>query len=435
VITTNPDLPRPAEGVNWATMSVRPMVSDGFAILPELNDAALHGLAGRVVNTILPHSEASPVALLLHFLTGFGNLIGRSAYCQVESTLHYTNIFFACVGDTARGRKGTAWNRVRDLLARIDPAWARERIQSGLSSGEGFIAAVSDREGMPPSDRRLLVIQPELASTLKVMGRDGNTLSPLVREAWDSGSLRTLVKRDPLHVEDAHCSIVGHITRDELRRYLSATEAGNGFANRFLWARSIRSKCLPEGGNLTEGELKALAEELRPATDFGRGAGLIKRDEAARRLWGKVYQELTEGESGLLGAVTSRADPQVLRLSMLYALLDLSHEVQVPHLAAALAVWQYCAESAKWIFGDALGDPVADSVLTELRRAGPVGLTRTQINAVLGRNRTAAEISSSLELLQEKGRAHYKSVETGGRRAELWVAGHEKNELDETRAL
>jgi len=152
----------------------------------------------------------------------------------VESTRHYSNIFFGCVGETAKGRKGTAWNLVRDVLARIDDTWARERIQSGLSSGEGLIAAVAHHD-KAATDRRLFVLQAELASTLKVMAREGNTLSPLIREAWDSGSLRTLVKCDPLHVEDAHISIVGHITRDELRRYLSATESANGFANRFLW--------------------------------------------------------------------------------------------------------------------------------------------------------------------------------------------------------
>ena len=332
--------------------------------IPTLNDAAVYGLAGKVVNTILPHSEADKAALLLHFLAGYGSVIGRKSYCQVESTRHYSNIFFACVGETAKGRKGTAWNRVRDILARIDPLWALERIQSGLSSGEGLIAAVADHDGAA-TDRRLFVVQAEFASTLKVMAREGNTL----REAWDSGSLRTLVKRDPLHVEDAHISIVAHITRDELRRCLTLTESANGFANRILWARSVRSQCLPEGGSLSDRELDALAVSLRPAVEFGRVARLLKRDDAARELWATVYPELSDGQPGLLGAVTSRAEAQVLRLSMLYALLDCSDEIRVPHLVAALALWDYCEKSARWIFGDALGDPVADAILSALRRA------------------------------------------------------------------
>ena len=409
----------PLGDLQQSDAGIKAAVRDEEPRRPTLNDAAMHGLAGRVVNTILPHSEADPVALLLHFLAGYGSVIGRSAYCQVESTRHYSNIFFGCVGETAKGRKGTAWNRVRDVLLRIDGTWARERIQSGLSSGEGLIATVADHDSAA-TDRRLFVLQPELASTLKVMAREGNTLSPLIREAWDSGSLRTLVKHDPLHVEGAHISLVGHITREELLRSLSATESANGFANRFLWARCARSKPLPEGGSLSERDMDSLAELLRPAVAFGRVAGLLKRDDAARELWAEVYPELSDGKPGLVGAVTSRAEAQVLRLSMLYALLDCSDEIRLPHLVAALALWDYCEKSARWIFGDALGDPAADTILSELRRADNTGLTRSQISALFGRHRTATEIELALRLLREKGLAHPESAGTDGRTAEIW---------------
>jgi Protein of unknown function (DUF3987) len=442
----NPELLRQIEGLSWegigsetsqqsdVGIKASAVVRDEEPRRPTLNAAAMHGLAGRVVNTILPHSEADRVALLLHFLAGYGNVIGRSAYCQVESTRHYSNIFFGCVGETAKGRKGTAWHRIRDVLARIDDTWARERIQSGLSSGEGLIAAVADHDDAA-TDRRLFVLQPELASTLKVMAREGNTLSPLIRETWDSGSLRTLVKRDPLHVEAAHISIVGHITRDELLRSLSATESANGFANRFLWVRCARSKCLPEGGSLSEQDLDSLAELVRPALAFGRAASLLKRDDDARELWAKVYPELSDGQPGLVGAVTSRAEAQVLRLSMIYALLDCSDEIRLPHLVAALALWDYCEKSARWIFGDALGEPVADTILSELRRAGGTGLTRSQISALFGRHRTATEIDLALRLLREKGLAHSESAETEGRTAEVWFIGPEceRSEISEKR--
>lgn len=411
-----------------------PEAKDQTPRRPTLNDAALYGPAGQVVNTIFPHSEAAKSALLLHFLAAYGSLIGRSAHCRVESTRHYSNLFFGCVGETAKGRKGTSWNRVRDVLARIDPDWARDRIQSGLSSGEGLIAAVADN-AEAAVDRRLFIVQPELANTLKVMGREGNTLSPVIREAWDSGSLRTLVKREPLHVEDAHVTIVGHITRDELRRDLNATEAGNGFANRFLWARSARSKCLPEGGALSNQELNALADLVRPAVRFGRAAELITRDDAARELWATVYPELSDGQPGLLGAVTSRAEAQVLRLSLIYALLDCSQEIRVRHLAAALAVWDFCEQSARWIFGDALGDPVADAILSELRRSLETGRTRTEISALFGRHRRATEIEAALRFLRDKGLARSESAETDGRAVERWFldSGCEKSELSEKR--
>src|SRR5207302_535934 len=102
------------------------------------------------------------------------------------------------------------------------PAWAEGRIRSGLSSGEGLMMPVQDRDGDPTNggvvtaDKRLLVMEPEFASALRVMTRDANTLSAKLRQAWDTGDLATMVRHDPVKVTGAHISLIGHITKDEL---------------------------------------------------------------------------------------------------------------------------------------------------------------------------------------------------------------------------
>ncbi len=101
-------------------------------------------------------------------------------------------------------------------------------------------------------DNRLLIVEGEFSSTLKVLNREGNTLSPVVRNAWDSGDLNTLVKNNPAKATGAHISIIGHITKQELLKHLDETEAANGFGNRFLWVYVDRSKILPEGGRLQD---------------------------------------------------------------------------------------------------------------------------------------------------------------------------------------
>jgi hypothetical protein len=53
---------------------------------PRIDHAAFHGLAGDVVRTIEPHSEADPVAILIQVLAFVGNVIGRGPYYQVELT-------------------------------------------------------------------------------------------------------------------------------------------------------------------------------------------------------------------------------------------------------------------------------------------------------------------------------------------------------------
>jgi hypothetical protein len=109
-----------------------------------LAEEAYYGLAGEIVRAIEPDSEADPVALLAQMLIAYGSVTGRSAHFIAEGDQHFTNEFAVLVGDTSKGRKGTSWGRVRRLFVGVDSTWAADRIQSGVSSGEGLIWAVRD---------------------------------------------------------------------------------------------------------------------------------------------------------------------------------------------------------------------------------------------------------------------------------------------------
>jgi hypothetical protein len=221
---------------------------------PTMDEAAYHGFAGEVVRTIEPHSEADPVALLLQLLTCFGNIIGRTRYVQTESNRQYPNLFATLVGATSKTRKGTSFGRVQAVVEVVDPMWTMERVHGGLSSGEGLINVVRDpimkwdketkkyvEADHGIDDKRLLVVEPEFAGVLAVMERSGNTISQLLRKAWDGGKLQTMTRKDPLTATNAHISVIGHITLDELRARLTRTEMANGFANRFLFTLIKRS--------------------------------------------------------------------------------------------------------------------------------------------------------------------------------------------------
>jgi hypothetical protein len=407
---------------------------------------AYHGLAGRIVETIEPHSEADPAAVLTQFLVAFGSAIGRSAGFTAESTFHGTNLYAIAVGATSKGRKGSSWQQASRPIVLAAEGWV-SRIVGGLSSGEGLIEAVrdpveerrkaktkseradADADGYiteladeGESDKRLLVYEPEYASVLRVMRRDGSTLSAIIRQAWESGGLQTLTRKNPLRATGAHLSIIGHISAEELRRELLSTDAASGYANRYLYVCARRSKELPEGGNLTDRDWAPLIGDLRAAVRHGETTPIVARDAEARELWATVYGPLSEGKPGLYGAVTSRAEAQVMRLAVIYALLDRAPEVRVAHLSAALALWDYCAASCRYIWGDALGDPTADEVLDRLRAAHPDGLTRNEIRDQFGRHKSAEEISRALAHLAELGLAKGDQEQTGGRPAERWRA-------------
>jgi hypothetical protein len=406
---------------------------------------AFHGLAGELVRKIEPTTEADTAALLIQFLAAYGVAAGRSAFFPVEADRHHSNLFAVIVGQTSKARKGTSWGNIRRIFEMADADWTNNRILTGLSSGEGLTWAVRDaiykREPVRKNgrvveyqdveadpgiaDKRLLVLESEFTSALRVMSRDGNTLSPALRDAWDRGELALMTKNSPARATGGHIGILGHACREELLRYLNSTEAGNGFANRFLWICARRSKLLPDGGVLTDELTVPLADRLRQALEFAKGSHEIHRDEEAAAMWRSVYPALSEGKPGLLGAVVGRSEAQVVRLSLIYALLDLSVVIRAEHLAAALAVWDYAEASAQFIFGDSLGYPEADRLLAALR-AAPEGLSRSEISAVFGRHRRESEIESALRALHESGLAEPHSVETQGRAREVWVAKYAK---------
>jgi hypothetical protein len=120
--------------------------------------------------------------------------------------------------------------------------------------------------------------------------------------------------------------------------------------------------------------------------------------------------------------MTGRAEAQVMRLALVYALADASGEIELEHLDAALALWRYCLDSARFVFGESLGDRVADDLRVALHEAGSVGLTRAEMSReIFGRNRSAREINESLAVLRRNGYIRGETDRSGaGRPVERW---------------
>ena len=92
------------------------------------------------------------------------------------------------------------------------------------------------------------------------------------------------------------------------------------------------------------------------------------------------------------------------------------------HLVAALALWDYCSDSAAYLFGDSLGDAVADELLRLLRQR-PEGADRTGIYNRFNRNVQRQRITSALSALETIGAASMtREKGTAGRPREVWRA-------------
>jgi len=383
---------------------------------PTLAEEAFFGLPGDVAKQLNPFTEADPIATLAHTLTAFGNLIGDGPHVPVQNDRHPARLYTVLIGDTGKGRKGTSLSAPRELLRAIDLEWASNRIRTGLSSGEGLIYHVRDGDGDKDAgeqDKRLLSVEAEFSAMLRIMARDGNSLSGVIRQAWDHGDLSTLTRNNPLTASGAHFSLIGHTTKEELIRSLDETSMANGFGNRILWFLVKRSKLLPDGADVPIDIMNQLAARLKAAARFAKECTRVARDPEAAELWRRVYGPLSEGRPGLSGALCNRAEAQAVRLSLAYAVMDSSPAIRIEHLKAALALWEYAERSVRYVFGDRTGNPVADRIMEALRDH-PDGMTTEEIRDLFSRHRTA-EKDGALEMLLRLGRIVREKLPTGGR--------------------
>jgi len=312
------------------------------------------------------------------------------------------------IGLTADGNKIKRLTLGRWAKPRAIKLWSAT---NRLTIGEGLETVLLDER--------------EFSAALDSMQREGNVVSRIVRDAWDCPRvLRTLTKHNPTKVTRPHISVLGQITIDELQRKLDQGAMMSGFANRFLYACVRRSQLLPHGGALDPNEIARLGAATLAAVDAARTFTRITMTSAADVLWRAIYPKLTADVPGLLGAATARGDAQTLRLSMVYALLDKAPQIDAVHIKAALALWNYCEASARYIFGDFTGDPLADNILRALRTVGTSGMNRATINNHFGGHVAAPKIQAALGRLLALGKVRrgVRKPNGAGRPADMWFA-------------
>ncbi len=411
---------RRAPGDKW-----RPVRPGSVQPWPTLDPAALYGPAGDLIRAIELGTEAAPAALLATLLVGFGNAIGPTAHARVHDDLHPARLFVAVVGKTSTGGKGTSLATIKPFLRAAYPEWFEGCRKAGFGSGEALIAELSgahrSKDDTDPIEKRAFVIEPEFARLLTINAREGSTLSPILRSAWDDGRLELRLSKARMIATEAHVSLIAHITPEELREKLRSTDVCSGFANRVLFVLAQRTRKLPSGGNIPSELVAAFGHRLREAMQFARNVGLMERTPEAEALWAQLYIAEPDRE-GIVGAVCDRWQAQKLRLSVLYALLDRSTVIQPEHVLAAEAFWRYCVSSAEWIWGSASRDDAADQLLVKLRNVYPAGITRDEARGLFGRHISSDRLTALIENLCRRDLARIKKEPTEGRSREVFYA-------------
>lgn len=363
----------------WPVIPLKPQPG------PEWSDDIYFGLSGEIIRKASQYNEAHPAGMLLDLLVSLGSMFGRACYFNINSTRHYTNEFMARVGDSSRSRKGSGRDEIDRLLKLVDPKWFNERTISGFGSAEAIISQIKDATTQQRfnskkdsfvntivpgvADKRLCIREGELASVFLLASKAESRADVVLRDGWDSKPLKNVVKgknsdgfSNSATCQEPHLSISGDTTRGELVKKMPDGADENGFGNRFLYAYVFRRQLCPLGGPELDWSKEVL--KLLEVLSFVRkeehdennllyynDRGCVGLTASAKTTWVRMYTELENNHlPGLAGKMTSRAGAHIRRLALIYAMLDLSTSVDVRHLRAAERLWNYCADSAQYIF-------------------------------------------------------------------------------------
>lgn len=357
------------------------------------SEAAYHGIAGEFARGVAVETEADPAGVVGTIIAIAGAVAGRSRLLH-HGTPHAANEFVVLVGDTSSGRKGTTFSIVRSLFDAAVPGWDVHLVP-GLGSGEGLIQHLKQNE----PEERALIIETEFGRLLRAMARDGSTLSPTVRDAWDGMPLGRFLSRGGILVRRHHVGALGHITPVELRERLTDVDAANGFGNRIVWVAVRRRQLVPFP--VPPGRLVApFVDRFASALAFAQKPAIVQFTPSARERWAAFYRAI-QPRPGITGALLARAEAHVARLALGYANLDRSSAIDLCHLQAAEALWAYSERSVVHIFGDSTGNRDADDILSVLE-AGDAH-SKSELRSETG-IRSGPRLQRAVDLLVEQGR-------------------------------
>ncbi len=429
---TASDIILPAAQPARAMSSMSSMSFNSYINPPAIPAAAFYGPLGSICRELEQQTEASPIAVLACSLLYLGNLLGRRFYCQLDQW-HFAKLYVALVGATGSGRKGTADHQARRIIDAIDPTAELLR-HSGLSTGEGMLELLDkNREGIYP--RPAVFTEREFAGVFRRAERKGNTLSTVIRDAWDDTVLENSTKANPVRIADHHVSLCVHVTPAELIRLLSNLDCANGFANRFIWIYSRRSERRPNAPGFQAARFSRQLDQLRAALDSARqrfqqaGSPIcLPFSQRAAAAWeSELYPALdldSEDDTQLI-LMCNRQPQHVCRIALILALADGLPQIDLPHLQAAQALIGYCWESLDYIlsrpwWGDASNPHDAAAMGPRIQAAladGPKSRSYI-LHRVFNRNRTAKELNAVRDLMHAQGLVRIEQTAQG----ETWHA-------------
>lgn len=338
---------------------------------PIPDTACLYGLVGEVAKAGSQGNEANPYAIATNFLAYMSCAIGRGPYLQIGNTEHHPRVFSLHVGRSGRGRKGDSLAliiKINEFIRNHNPTLCPQIHRGGLSSREGLAALIHDaykqgnKEVPSIEDKRLWVVESEFSNVLLQSRRKGNTLSAALRDCWDGVCIKPATKNNRVFASNPHVCLSGAITPTELKELLSSKDLSNGFANRFLiiWAERTNITAFPQA--TPNKEIEYLAARTQEILEFTKSDSYSKNNwlkmelsQAGKWHYGHLYRNTLAQDLGSerINGLLERRAPMLLRLAIVFALCDLSTQIEIAHLDAAMAWINFGSNSVQYVFTSA----------------------------------------------------------------------------------
>jgi hypothetical protein len=379
---------------------------------PSMSD---FGCAGKIVELVMPFTEAAALPVLIQILLFTAHVVGRRSFWSAGGSKHFLNQFVLLMGPTSIGRKGTSTALVKSIFQEIDDAFCQTQILRGLSSGEGLIHHLKARD-LSPTGKTLdqaksdslscIIIEEEFVNVLKVIKREGNTLSGNLRSLWDAGTLQTLVKNNPAVAYNTFGSLIAHITPHEFVNCVDEVDFHNGVLNRFIFIECSRSKLLPLGDSIPTDKLLEVKRVIQKVIKHAKTVNEITFTDRGKELWTEIYYESFSGNESAIADLTARNIPILRRLACSFAMFDCQNQVDVQHINAARIITDHSRDVCTKIFShNARGsNSQSETKLLRAINASEEGLTRTEIlKVVFHKNKSADEIADMIQRLLAEG--------------------------------
>ena len=355
-----------------------------YTLAPTAGSPLFPGLLGDMVAACCDGNDTPPVAVAATLLAMFGASIGRLRYVEDGNIDIWLTPWLLLAGPTGCGKGVSlfgprrifaacedhlfdACERARDA-GQFTDNWSPLAIHTGgLSSGEGLAWMLRDEESEKDpavTDKRILIVEDEMANVMDQCLRAGNTLSPRLRSAANGVDMAPATRRDRLRATAPHIAMVGHITEKELLGHEAAvTSLYNGLLNRFMLLSVNTPDRMPWRKRTTQAEFAQLGETLAGCIIRARGSFEThwrKQKELTRPVtfsdacipwWERYYSRYTgDYDCPELSVLRQRHRTFVFRHAALFALLD-NRDVIEPFDMHTACLWcNYSTASAVQVF-------------------------------------------------------------------------------------